>query len=293
MSKLWPAIADSIAAALGRSFDYTEQRPMGGGCINSSYLIASGGEHYFVKLNRQELLDMFDAEAAGLEELLDSGQVRAPKPICTGVAAGNAFFVMEYIGMGGSGSMADLGQRLARMHQKRYPYFGWHRDNTIGSTHQPNDRHDDWFAFWRQQRLGFQLTLAAEQGYSGGLQRKGEQLMARMDGLFDGYVPHPSLLHGDLWGGNYGFDRNNQPVIFDPAVYYGDREADLAMTELFGGFGGQFYAAYGDVYPLDAGYSVRKVFYNLYHVLNHLNLFGGGYGGQAERMMDQLLAELR
>jgi fructosamine-3-kinase len=178
------------------------------------------------------------------------------------------------------------------MHRCESGRFGWHRDNTIGSTPQINDPSDDWITFYRDHRLGFQYQLAADHGY-GELMPSGQQLMDCLDQFFADYKPRASLLHGDLWSGNYAIDQNGQPVIFDPAVYYGDREADLAMTELFGGFSARFYAAYNDAYPLDAGYKVRKNLYNLYHILNHLNLFGGGYLGQAERMTRQLLSEVR
>ncbi len=166
-------------------------------------------------------------------------------------------------------------------------------DNWIGRTPQPNGWQHDWIAFRREQRLGFQLQLAAQNGFGGALQRDGEQLLARLDGLFDGYVPVPSLLHGDLWGGNHGFLADGTPVVFDPALYVGDRECDLAMSELFGGFAADFYAAYRASWPLDAGYAVRKTLYNLYHILNHANLFGGGYAAQAARMTAALLAHIR
>jgi fructosamine-3-kinase len=166
-------------------------------------------------------------------------------------------------------------------------------DNTIGSTPQKNTPRQDWVAFWREQRLGYQLQLAARQGHGGALQRQGEQLLEYLPDFFTDHRPQASLLHGDLWSGNYSIDSQGQPVIFDPAVYFGDREADLAMTELFGGFGAEFYAAYNSSWPLEPGYAVRKTLYNLYHILNHLNLFGGGYLSQAQRMIQHLLAEVR
>jgi len=152
---------------------------------------------------------------------------------------------------------------------------------------------DGWVDFWRERRLGFQLKLASQNGYGSMLQRDGETLMARLGDFFADYRPVPSLLHGDLWGGNHGFLADGTPVIFDPAVYCGDREADLAMSELFGGFAPGFYAAYREAWPLDAGYAVRRTLYNLYHILNHANMFGGGYVAQAQRMMAQLLAQIR
>ncbi|OOY41228.1 hypothetical protein BOV91_12580, partial [Solemya velum gill symbiont] len=166
------------------------------------------------------------------------------------------------------------------MHRKTADAFGWNLDNTIGSTPQLNDWNKSWINFWREQRLGYQLQLA---GHQGSLQRQGEKLLESFHLLID-HAPQPSLLHGDLWGGNIGYDDSGNPVIFDPALYFGDREADIAMTELFGGFGREFYAAYNAAWPLDAGYPIRKKLYNLYHILNHLNLFGSGYLGQAEGM---------
>jgi fructosamine-3-kinase len=200
--------------------------------------------------------------------------------------------VLEYLELGGSSRVSDrlLGQQLAYLHQHTQPYFGWHRDNTIGSTTQINQQSHDWLKFWQEQRLGFQLQLAAKNGYGGRLQASGERLGSEL-AVFFNHTPTPSLLHGDLWSGNAATDKQGNPVIFDPACYYGDREADLAMTELFGGFSGDFYAAYQDVWALHEDYRVRKSLYNLYHILNHLNLFGGGYLRQAENMITGLLAQ--
>ena len=169
--------------------------------------------------------------------------------------------------------------------------FGFAQDNYIGTTPQPNDWKDNWMDFWREQRLGFQLRLAAQNGYGGKLQALGEKLLDALPAFFTGCMPQPALLHGDLWSGNHAFLADGTPVIFDPAPYYGDRECDLAMTELFGGYPADFYAAYRAAYPLDDGYAVRRDLYNLYHILNHANLFGGGYARQAEGMMQRLLAE--
>jgi fructosamine-3-kinase len=216
-----------------------------------------------------------------------------PTPIVFGQSETHSFLVLEYLEFGRSSAVSErlLGQQLAQLHQQAQPYFGWHRDNTIGSTLQINSQNEDWLNFWREQRLGFQLQLAAKNGYGGRLQTLGERLSGELSVLFSDYQPVPSLLHGDLWAGNAATDKQGKPVIFDPACYYGDREADLAMTELFGGFGSDFYAAYQAVWALDVGYQTRKSLYNLYHILNHLNLFGGGYLRQAETMMASLLAE--
>jgi len=285
-------IAAAIAQAEGQPVELTTTLGAAGGCINRASVVQTGdGRRYFVKFNRAHRLAMFEAEAAGLGEIRAAGALRAPRPITCGVSGGEAWLVLEYLDFGGHGSAAELGRRLAQMHRHTAPQFGWQRDNTIGSTPQANTPAPDWIAFYRERRLRPQYGLAAERGAPRRLIDLGERLMASFAGLFDGYRPRPSLLHGDLWGGNYAYC-GGEPVVYDPAVYYGDREADLAMTELFGGFPAEFYAAYREAWPLDAGYRVRRELYNLYHVLNHFNLFGGGYLAQAQRMTERLLAEL-
>lgn len=287
------AVAEAIGAATGSPFAAAALQPIGGGDINQAFSVKSGTRRFFVKANRAERLPMLEAEAAALRELIATHSVRAPQPLCSGTAAGQAFLVLEYLDLRGSGDAARLGEQLAALHRVPQPQFGWAHDNWIGSTPQPNGWQHDWVAFWRDRRLGFQLRLAAKNGYGGALQRDGEALLSRLDGFFDGYTPAPSLLHGDLWGGNHGYLADGSPVVFDPAVYAGDRECDLAMSELFGGFAPAFYAAYREAWPLDSGYAVRRTLYNLYHILNHVNMFGGGYAAQAQRMLAQLLAEAR
>ncbi len=291
----WSPIEKQISDATGTKFNARIQQNVGGGCINSAYRLTNGGQSFFVKLNSASQLDMFVAESKGLDEMAAASAVRVPKPVCCGTTGGQAYLVMENLNLGGRGgtaAMQQFGQQLAVMHRYRRSEFGWQRDNTIGSTPQPNQPQKDWTVFWREQRLGFQLRLAEKHGAGRSLLDKGERLMSDLDVFFIDYRPEPSLLHGDLWSGNYGITEQGEPVIFDPAVYFGDREADLAMTELFGGFGTTFYSAYDGVWPLDPGYAVRKTLYNLYHILNHFNLFGGGYAGQAEAMTDSLLREL-
>lgn len=289
----WDSICLAISTASGEAFTAGPPSGLGGGCINSAVRLCDGDRCYFVKFNRADLLPMFEAEAAGLAEMAAAEAIRVPQPLVTGGGGGESWIVMEYLPMGRprGDSQQRAGRELAAMHRATADAFGWRLDNTIGSTPQINAWNPDWIRFWRDQRLGFQLDLAARQGYGGRLQTLGERLLGRFDALID-HAPVPSLLHGDLWGGNIGYDESGAPVIFDPAVYYGDREADLAMTELFGGFSGDFYAAYREAWPLDGGYPTRKTLYNLYHILNHLNLFGGGYGGQAIGMMERLLAQL-
>jgi protein-ribulosamine 3-kinase len=294
----WPEITAQISTVTQSRFNAQEITAIGGGCINQAYCIADEKQRYFVKLNTADSLPMFEAEAAGLMEIVQSDTLRVPRPVCCGQNNRTAWSVLEHIQLGNNtrANAAELGAGLAAMHRTHAAHFGWVRDNTIGNTPQINTQSSDWSFFWRTHRLAYQLDLAKANGYTGKLQNLGEQLLTELDLFFSGVAPHASLLHGDLWNGNYSFDDAGHPVLFDPAIYYGDREADIAMTELFGGFPSNFYSAYRHEYPLDSGYNVRKVVYNLYHVLNHLNhlnLFGGSYRNQAEQMMNRLLTEIR
>jgi protein-ribulosamine 3-kinase len=265
-----------------------------GGSINECHRWETGRGSLFVKLAAAPMLTMLEAEAQGLRELAAAGAVRVPQVLAVGKAGNSAYLALEWIDFA-AGTVATgsrLGEQLARQHHCIAKQFGWHRDNTIGSTPQQNAWADDWIAFFRERRLRFQLDLASRRGHRGRLQARGAELLERLGGFFESYRPVPSLLHGDLWGGNWAADERGSPVIFDPAVYYGDREADIAMTRLFGGFDAGFYAAYEAAWQPDSGAPLRVALYNLYHVLNHLNLFGGGYARQAEALLDRLLAEL-
>lgn len=290
---LWNSIAAGIAETTGIVAELRQQGTVGGGCINQAQRIEYGDATYFVKLNTAGQLDMFAAEAEGLNELRRCNALRIPVPVCWGEDGQSAYLVMENLEFGGRGDASGLGEGLAALHRITQDRFGWYRDNTIGSTPQLNTPADDWVHFYREHRLRFQLELAARHGCSGHLLSRVERLLADFHVLFDDYSPQASLLHGDLWSGNQAYTRTGEPAIFDPAVYYGDREADLAMTELFGGFGGNFYAAYDNAWPIDPGYRTRRTLYNLYHILNHFNMFGGGYAGQAQGMVDSLLSEIR
>jgi protein-ribulosamine 3-kinase len=249
----------------------------------------------FVKRGPAADHEMFAAEAAGLEELRRANAVRVPQVKGVGRNDTQAWIALEWIQFSAASAAAEsaLGERLALQHRCTAVAFGWHRDNTIGRTPQLNGWSESWVTFFRERRLRHQLDLAARNGYSGRLQPQADALLERLDAFFADHQPIPSLLHGDLWGGNWGVGEDGGPVIFDPAVYYGDREADLAMTRLFGGFGPEFYAAYEAAWPLDAGARTRCDLYNLYHVLNHVNLFGTGYIRQAQTLIGSLLAQLR
>ncbi|MDH5359034.1 MAG: fructosamine kinase family protein [Gammaproteobacteria bacterium] len=290
----WDQIGEEIGKAGSGAFSPAACETVTGGCISSAYrLTCTSGDAYFIKTHDAAQLDMFAAEAQGLREMAASKSIRVPTVITWGVIGQQSYLVMEYLSLRSRGEDPELGRELAMMHRYQRGVFGWDQNNTIGSSPQDNSPCEDWIEFWRSRRLGAQLTMAANNGYDGRLQEKGFLLLEGLDCLFRGYSPLPSLLHGDLWSGNYGFTPDGQPVLFDPACYYGDRETDLAMTELFGGFGQGFYTAYNETWPLDPGYSVRKLLYNLYHILNHLNLFGISYADQAEQMVDRLLSEIQ
>lgn len=294
MPALEPVCA-AISASTTIPFRLKSHRSVGGGDINETYqLEGECGRSYFLKLNQPGRLAMFEAEADGLAELITAAAIRVPEPICYGQTSQHAYLVIEYISFSTSSAAALMGQQLAQLHQTDSAGrgYGWHRDNTIGSTPQVNDWCEDWVDFLRQYRLGFQLKMAKKKGISKKSLEKGQLLLDGLDFYFDSYQPQPSLLHGDLWAGNAAFDETGQPVIYDPAVYFGDRETDIAMTELFGGFSADFYTAYEKIWRLDAGYSRRRDIYKLYHILNHFNMFGGGYATQADNILDKLLIYL-
>ncbi len=289
-AKLIPRISAAIHDATQRPSELNKASSVGGGSINEAYrLEGKDGTRYFLKLNDARHHAMFVAEVVGLDAIAATNTVRVPRPVAHGIAGSQGYLVLEHLELSSRGDARLLGEQLAALHRCSNQRFGFHQGNFIGTTVQPNAWMDDWIEFWREQRLGFQLRLAAKNGYGGQLQSLGERLQEALPVFFEGYAPQPSLLHGDLWSGNHAFLADGTPAIFDPATYYGDRECDLAMTELFGGYSTDFYAAYRDAWPLDAGYATRRDLYNLYHILNHANLFGGGYVRQAEQIMRGLL----
>ena len=286
------ALAVTLGSALGRKVDGTPAAEVHGGCIGRCWRWETATGPVFVKEAGPGRLGMLEAERDGLEALRATGALRIPAPLALGACEGGSFLVLEWIDFRPASPAAEerLGEQLAALHRSRADRFGFDHDNYIGSTPQPNGWRGDWVAFLREARIGFQLDLAQRNGHGGRLQERGRKLLELLGVFFATYRPAPSLLHGDLWAGNWGADASGMPVIYDPAVYYGDREADIAMTRLFGGFGPRFHSAYVASWPLDQAAGTRRDLYNLYHVLNHLNLFGGSYRGQAESMIDKLLA---
>ncbi|MGB0129309.1 MAG: fructosamine kinase family protein, partial [Rhodocyclaceae bacterium] len=290
---LLSAIAKAIADATGRQFPLRRGKTVGGGCIHRAMTVEANDQRFFVKTNDQSAAPMFAAESEGLQALAATEAIRVPAVVARGESNGEAFLVLEYLDLSGRPNPAAMGRALAAAHRAPAPHFGWPRDNYIGATLQLAGEDDEWPRFFAQRRLMPQLEWARERGCGRRLYEAGQKLANELQAFFATYQPQPSLLHGDLWAGNAAYLPDGTPVIYDPAVYWGDREADIAMTELFGGFGTPFRDAYEHTWRLDSGYGTRKMLYNLYHILNHYNLFGGGYASQAEGMVQRLLAELR
>lgn len=294
--QLWEAVAATVAEATGEPFRAREVRPVSGGDINQGFRLEDGGpRRCFVKTNAEGFAAMFQAEAEGLAALAAAHGPRVPAVLGLGCAAGRAYLALEWLDLvpADPSASARLGEALAAMHRSEADAFGWHRGNTIGTTPQPNPRETDWAAFYARHRLGHQLDLLERSPAGASLVDPGRRLQEAVPALLAGHRPVPSLVHGDLWGGNAAALADGTPVVFDPAVHYADRECDLAMTELFGGFGTTFKAAYHNTWPLPEGYEqARRDLYQLYHLLNHCNLFGGGYAASCRRVMERLLAEV-
>ena len=275
------SVAEAIERVAGAGVTIVTERPISGGCIADGRRIElSNGESYFLKRSAGLPPQMFVAEAAGLEALADCGGPRVPRAAAVHAAEHGSFILMEWIehGSRGAGFAREFGTQLAALHRtRRVDRFGFDMDNFIGSTPQPNGWMDSWHDFYRERRIGFQTRLARDRGMvDTTLVRRIDQILARLEDLLPA-PEFPSLLHGDLWGGNYIVDDRGGAVLIDPAVWYGHREADLAMTELFGGFPSGFYESYREAWPLTNGYADRVPLYNLYHLLNHANIFGQGY----------------
>lgn len=261
-----------------------------GGDINRAFRLSSGKNAWFVKINSAERLSMFEAEHRGLELIQLSNAIRVPAVLGSGQFGEWSYLLLEYLELSGNPDSQALARALASMHRYQSEQFGNDFDNTIGATPQVNRREDSWIDFWREHRIGYQIELSMARGLDKVLIERLRALQAVIEYFFRNYSPRPSLLHGDLWSGNWAADTDGQPVIYDPACYFGDHEADLAMMELFGSPGDQFFRAYQAEFAINPGYAERKTLYNLYHIVNHALLFGGGYSNQASRMAAQLLA---
>lgn len=284
-SKFKQKIEEVLTDYTGKEETISHTTPVGGGCINNGMTITTNNRmNFFLKYNQNSPKSMFSCEVNGLKELVKSNAVRVPSVI--GIFEGSntipAFLILENIQTGTRRNLfyEDFGRKFARMHKYTSNRYGFYEDNYIGSTPQKNSYKDNWVDFYRENRLGYQIKLAQKKGLATKDLLDGmNTLMPKLDDIIGGINEPPAVLHGDLWGGNYMIGESGEVVLIDPAVYYGSREADLAMTSMFGGFPASFYDAYEEEYPLEKGYSERSRIYKLYHYLNHLNLFGTGYLG--------------
>jgi fructosamine-3-kinase len=293
---MWDQIIASIRQATGQDFQGDHRRSVGGGSINQAYAVSDRDRRsgstmaYFVKINDASRVAMFEVEAMALRQIAATHSIRVPQPICYGRVDRASYIVLEWLdfGYGDHQAWEEMGKNLAALHRVRDERgFGWEQNNTIGSTPQINDWKPSWLEFFTEHRLGYQFQLARRKG---GRFPQQDRLLAAIPELLAGHEPQPSLVHGDLWSGNAAVTQEGEAVVFDPAAYFGDREVDIAMTQLFGSFPANFYSAYNEAFPLPPGYPQRRVLYNLYHILNHFNLFGGGYESQANQMIESLLA---
>lgn len=288
-------IVDEIQRSLSRRDQTTVTietvRAQAGGSINQAAVIETNAGTFFAKTNARPLADQFECEAAGLEALARADTTLAvPAPLAWQDSRNgtDGFLVMEYFEPGPRVPDFDekLGRGLASLHRNTSSSFGFDNDNYCGATPQPNPWTAHWVEFYREHRLEHQLTLGS---YDSSARRKLKMLFDRVDGLLDIDAEPPALIHGDLWSGNLHANEEGRPALIDPAVYYGHREAELGMMKLFGGFSQRVWDAYEEAYPLQPGWRDRLPLYELYHVMNHNTLFGGGYGRQAVSIAERYI----
>lgn len=297
----WRYVMTDIALVLKQlipSIDSVQSaRSIGGGCISEASRVevrdsAGQASTVFAKTNVEDFLDNFQAEWDGLTRLHEAGAVRVPKPLALGVVDDQAWLITEWIHSGERGSrfFEDFGGRLANLHRATLgDRIGLDQDNYLGAARQINQPVETWESFFATHRIGFQIGWAIDQGVDGRLRSDCEQIVRHMDSLLSGRATETALLHGDLWSGNYLCSDQGEPVLIDPAVYYGCREAEFGMLNLFGACPPSFYEAYQDAFPMKDGWQRRVQVYVLYHLLNHLNLFGGGYLGQCQTLAAEIL----
>lgn len=280
-------LSQELSRHVGRPVDVESDVPVGGGSINDAYRLDTNEGRFFVKVNNADRFpSMFAAEADGLQRLHATGTIRVPHVIATSEDHDDSFILMEWVegGLKTDAFWAEFGRSLAALHRNTASTFGLDRSNYIGSLKQVNTPHDHWPEFLITCRLEPQVRMARDRKRIGdGDVLRFERLYAKLNGLFP--KEPPALLHGDLWSGNFLCDAEGGPVLIDPAVYYGHREMDLAMTRLFSGFEEEFYTAYNETWPLEAGWEERVDLCNLYPLLVHVNLFGGGYVQQVESVL--------
>lgn len=282
-------IEHAISLATGGPVSIVNTAATGGGCISSANVVTlQDGQRFFVKSNRMASTSMFPVEALGLQNLRETNTIRIPGVVALGASessaeidsAATSFLILDYIQpQRQPGDFSErLGRQLAELHRAgSSDQFGFPQDNFIGATPQPNTPNANWIEFWIQQRMEFQLKLAVSNGFGDAISQVGTRFVERAPQLLESTEEPPSLIHGDLWSGNFFADGDGDPVLIDPAVYYAHRESEFGMTTLFGGLDRRFYDAYCETWPLSEGWEERVETYRLYHLLNHLNLFGRSY----------------
>ncbi len=298
---MWQCIEQAISAEIGKPFYIIEKQVISNNVgnlasfddkeqpLSLTFKLTDGLQSYFIKLNNKAFFSHFQAEAYSLNKLKSLTNLACPEITAIGTSLDKSFLVLNYINFSKSKPVLwyQLGQQLAQMHfETAHGQFGWQHDNYIGKTVQPNHWSSNWTTFFAEQRIAWQLQLLSEKSI----------VLGNIDHIaqvcHDALLHHhatPCLVHGDLWQGNTGFTKE-QAMIFDPACYYGDREVDIAMSELFGHFPEDFYRGYQAEYPLNKGYEQRKLVYNFYHILNHANIFGGIYLEQAKATLARIMA---
>ena len=292
------SLEDAIKSACGEQAVIDRSMPVSGGDINEAYLLKlTDGSKLFVKMNRRENMDFFRAESSGLEAIAETKAIKTPHVFGYGSEGDKSFLLMSYLdGKKRNRDFFDtFGHNLAKMHKAKVTglvedgCFGFYQDNYIGAGFQKNTAKGTWIEFFAECRLRPQFERAGRYFSKTDISNI-EYFLEHLDKYLI-EPQHPSLLHGDLWGGNFIVGDDGEAWLIDPAVYVGHAEADIAMTELFGGFDLRFYSAYNEENPLEPGYSDRREIYNLYHLLNHLNLFGGGYLMSVKSVLDRFLKE--
>ncbi|ASG03634.1 fructosamine kinase family protein [Vibrio anguillarum] len=287
---MWQTLIQQLSDTLMFEFNPVEKEKVSGGDISDCYMISDGEQRYFVKVNTRDFLAKFEIEGENLRSLRETSTVQVPELVMIGTSKNHAFIVLNYLPtkpLDNATNSYEFGVQLAKLHQwGEQKEYGFDVDNYIGSTLQPNPWDKKWGRFFAEQRIGWQLQLLREKGIE---LFNISELVDVVQSRLANHSPRPSLLHGDLWHGNVA-NSVFGPICYDPACYWGDRECDIAMTELFEGFQPEFYQGYESILPLSLDYVERKNIYNLYHVLNHYNQFGGHYLVEAESLIKKILS---
>ncbi|MGB5803101.1 MAG: fructosamine kinase family protein [Vibrio anguillarum] len=287
---MWQTLIQQLSDTLMFEFNPVEKEKVSGGDISDCYMISDGEQRYFVKVNTRDFLTKFEIEGENLRSLRETSTVQVPELVMIGTSKNHAFIVLNYLPtkpLDNATNSYEFGVQLAKLHQwGEQKEYGFDADNYIGSTLQPNPWDKKWGRFFAEQRIGWQLQLLREKGIE---LFNISELVDVVQSRLANHSPRPSLLHGDLWHGNVA-NSVFGPICYDPACYWGDRECDIAMTELFEGFQPEFYQGYESILPLSLDYVERKNIYNLYHVLNHYNQFGGHYLVEAESLIKKILS---